>query len=71
MMTWGEVESTPYRLEGAQTPLINPGGGADGAPSFSMQAVPKRDRLALELAEKNSKFHRDKKGIAKNSLLKV
>jgi len=64
MMTWGEVESTPYRLEGAQTPLINPGGKTDGAPSFSMQAVPKRDRLALELAEKNSKFHRDKKGKA-------
>jgi len=64
MMTWGEVESTPYRLEGAETPLINPGPSKEGAPSFTMQAVPKRDRLALELAEKNSKFHRDKKGKA-------
>lgn len=64
MMTWGEVESTPYRLEGCETPLINNAAAKDGAPSFTMQAVPKRDRLALELAEKNSKFHRDKKGKA-------
>ena len=38
MMTWGEVESTPYRLEGAETPLINPGPSKEGAPSFTMQA---------------------------------
>jgi protein DGCR14 len=31
---------------------------------FPLQDVPKRDRLALELAEKNSKFYRDKKGKA-------
>ena len=61
MMTWGEVESTPYRLEGCDTPLL---ASADGVPGYKMQAVPKRDRLALELAEKNSKFHRDKKGKA-------
>jgi len=61
-MTWGEVESTPYRLEGAEDDAlpINTGGG----PSFKIQDVPKRDRLALELAEKNSKFYRDKKNKA-------
>ena len=32
--------------------------------SFSIQNVPKRDRIALELANKNSKFYRDKKGKA-------
>ena len=32
--------------------------------SFSIQNVPKRDRIAHELAEKNSKFYRDKKGKA-------
>ena len=31
---------------------------------LKLQDVPKRDRLALELAEKNSKFYRDKKGKA-------
>ena len=61
-MTWGEVESTPYRLEGADDDglPINTGGG----PQFKIQDIPKRDRLALELAEKNSKFYRDKKNKA-------
>lgn len=61
-MTWGEVESTPYRLEGSEDdalPLNTTGG-----PSFKIQDVPKRDRLAMELAEKNSKFYRDKKNKA-------
>ena len=58
LMTWGEIESTPYRLEGCETPLLNYTG--DG-PAFSIQAVPKRDRIAHELAEKNSRFYRDKK----------
>jgi len=62
LMTWGEVEGTPYRLEGAETPVpVN----ASGGPSFSIQAMPKRDRIAHELAEKNSRFYRDKKGKAK------
>jgi protein DGCR14 len=58
LMTWGEVESTPYRLEGCDTPLLNYTGEG---PAFKIQAVPKRDRIAHELAEKNSKFYRDKK----------
>ena len=64
LMTWGEVESTPYRLEGCQTPLLTSGKVAEGVPAFTMQQVPKRDRIALQLAEKNSKFYRDKKGQA-------
>lgn len=59
LMTWGEIESTPYRLEGCETPLL-PSFRGEG-PSFNIQDVPKRDRLAHELAEKNSKYHRDKK----------
>jgi len=64
LMTWGEVESTPYRLEGCETPLLASGKVVDGGPSFTMQQVPKRDRIGLQLAEKNSKFYRDKKGQA-------
>ena len=60
-MTWGEIESTPYRLEGCETPLLNYSGEG---PTFKIQAVPKRDRIAHELAEKNSKFYRDKKNKA-------
>ena len=35
MMTWGEVESTPYRLEGCETPLPMNTSGA--GTSFSIQ----------------------------------
>ena len=54
-MTWGEIEGTPLSLEGAATPLRTPG------PQFHMPAVPRRDRLALQLAEKASRASRTKK----------
>ena len=55
LMTWGEVESTPYRLEGAETPLLIGGGGGGG---YTMRAPSQRDRLAKELADKNSQYYR-------------
>eukprot|EP00918_Siedleckia_nematoides_P084334 GHVU01185193.1.p1 GENE.GHVU01185193.1~~GHVU01185193.1.p1 ORF type:complete len:127 (-),score=4.81 GHVU01185193.1:366-746(-) len=57
MMTWGEIEGTPFRLDGSDTPVsvMTPG------PAFRIPNVPKRDRLAMELAEKASKSHRAKK----------
>ena len=62
-MTWGQVESTPYRLEGADEDSL-PVNVSAGGPQFKIQDVPKRDRLAFELAEKNSRFYRDKKNKA-------
>lgn len=56
LMTWGEVESTPYRLEGCDTPL-HPISG----PGFTIREVPKRDRIAKELADKNSRYYRERK----------
>ena len=61
-MTWGEVESTPYRLEGADEDSLPV--NISGGPQFKIQDIPKRDRLAFELAEKNSRFYRDKKNKA-------
>jgi len=58
MMTWGEIEGTPFRLDGSDTPLRN---SAGQGPQFRIPEVPKRDKLALELAEKASKSHRMKK----------
>ncbi|KAH9525453.1 Splicing factor ESS-2 [Bulinus truncatus] len=56
LMTWGDIESTPARLDSTETmPDLTPG------PVFRIPAVPKRDRLALELSEKASKAHRAKK----------
>lgn len=62
LMTWGEVETTPYRLEGgAETPLFPMAGAGKG---FSIKDVPERDRICKELADKNSRFYRDKKARA-------
>uniref|UniRef100_A0A0B7AHB3 Uncharacterized protein n=1 Tax=Arion vulgaris TaxID=1028688 RepID=A0A0B7AHB3_9EUPU len=57
LMTWGEIESTPARLDSNNDSLMSSTPG----PVFRIPAVPKRDRLALELSEKASKAHRAKK----------
>ena len=61
LMTWGQLEGTPYRLEGCETPLLQGGGGG---PGFTIQGVSQRDRLAKELADNNSKYYRDRKSKA-------
>ncbi|XP_070573022.1 splicing factor ESS-2 homolog [Ptychodera flava] len=53
MMTWGEIESTPFRLDGSQTPA--PG------PSFRIPDVPRREKIGMRLAEKVSQTQRSKK----------
>nr|CAG4640942.1 EOG090X07SU [Eulimnadia texana] len=57
LMTWGEIEGTPFRLDGSDTPLPSAGSG----PSFRIQEISSRDKIGLKLAEKVSKQHRDKK----------
>merc|ERR1719499_2284045 len=60
LMTWGQLEGTPYRLEGCETPLLQSGGG----PGFTMKELSQRDRLAKELADNNSKYYRNRKSKA-------
>ena len=55
-MTWGEIEGTPFRLDGSDTPVP-----ATPIKPFRMMGTSKRERLALELAEKVSQRYRDKK----------
>ena len=55
-MTWGSIEGTPFRLDGADTPIA----GTPG-PTFKMPEPKKRDQLGLALAEKVSKKHREKR----------
>ncbi|XP_052074632.1 splicing factor ESS-2 homolog isoform X2 [Mytilus californianus] len=62
LMTWGEIESTPFRLDPADAITATPG------PTFKIPDVPRRDEIALELAEKASKAHRDKKEKAIKSV---
>jgi protein DGCR14 len=60
MMVWGEIESTPIRLDPSMTPLPS----LAGAPEFRMPDIPERERLALELDEKASAERRRKKSEA-------
>ena len=61
LMTWGEIDGTPFRLDGGSTPApLNRTPG----PVFKMPAVPRRDEIAMELAEKASRAHRAKKDKA-------
>lgn len=47
LMTWGELEGTPFRLDGSDTPL-RPSAG----PSFHIAETSRRETIALSLAEK-------------------
>ncbi|XP_012136622.2 splicing factor ESS-2 homolog [Megachile rotundata] len=60
LMTWGQIEGTPFRLDGGDTPLLRTSQG----PSFRMAEPPKREQLALQLAEKAGERHRDRKSKA-------
>lgn len=59
MMTWGEIEGTPFRLDGSDTP-IRPSTG----PSFRIMETSRRENIALELAEKASERLRGQKAKA-------
>ncbi|KAF7994747.1 hypothetical protein HCN44_004219 [Aphidius gifuensis] len=60
IMTWGQIEGTPFRLDGGDTPIIRSHQG----PSFRMAEPPKREKIALRLAEKANERHRDRKNKA-------
>lgn len=55
-MTWGEIEGTPFLLDGSDTPLPRSRG-----PSFKMNEPTKREQIAFALAEKASEKDRNKK----------
>lgn len=60
MMIWGEVDSTPLRLDQSQTPYsYTP--RMTGGPEFKIPDVPERERIALNLEEKVSNERRKKK----------
>ncbi|KYN03536.1 Protein DGCR14 like protein [Cyphomyrmex costatus] len=60
LMTWGQIEGTPFRLDGGDTPLLRTNQG----PSFRIAEPPKREQLALQLAEKAGERYRDRKNKA-------
>ncbi len=56
LMTWGSIEGTPFHLDTDITPM--PG------PSFKLPKVPRREEIALKLAEKANKANRERKKAA-------
>lgn len=59
LMTWGELEGTPFRLDGGDTPLRTSSG-----PSFRIHETSRRETIALQLAEKAGERMRDQKAKA-------
>ena len=57
MMTWGEIEGTPFALDASDTPVLSRTPG----PQFKIPDVPDRDKLHLELVDNVTKRHRAKR----------
>ncbi|XP_018605025.1 splicing factor ESS-2 homolog [Scleropages formosus] len=57
LMTWGEIESTPFRLEGSDTPYTERNLG----PSFKIPEPGRRERLGLKMANEAAAKKRAKK----------
>ncbi|XP_013108454.1 splicing factor ESS-2 homolog [Stomoxys calcitrans] len=62
LMTWGEIEGTPFRLDGSDTP-VRPNVG----PSFKINENSRRETIALALAEKVGEKMRAQKQRAKET----
>lgn len=60
LMTWGELEGTPFRLDGSDTPLPLLAG-----PSFRIAETSRRETIGLQLAEKAGERMRNQKAKAK------
>ncbi|KAH8344808.1 hypothetical protein KR067_008232 [Drosophila pandora] len=59
IMTWGEIDGTPFRLDGGDTPMRPTQG-----PSFRINETSRRENIALALAEKVSEKMRNQKQMA-------
>ncbi|XP_011948825.1 PREDICTED: protein DGCR14 isoform X2 [Cercocebus atys] len=57
MMTWGEVENTPLRVEGSETPYVDRTPG----PAFKILEPGRRERLGLKMANEAAAKNRAKK----------
>lgn len=55
-MTWGTIEGTPFRLDVGNISMDSTPG-----PTFKIPEPKKREVLALKLAEKASKRHREER----------
>uniref|UniRef100_A0A8D0L3L2 Ess-2 splicing factor homolog n=1 Tax=Sphenodon punctatus TaxID=8508 RepID=A0A8D0L3L2_SPHPU len=57
LMTWGEIESTPLRLDGSESPYVDRTPG----PAFKILEPGRRERLGLKMANEAAAKNRAKK----------
>uniref|UniRef100_A0A452I137 Uncharacterized protein n=1 Tax=Gopherus agassizii TaxID=38772 RepID=A0A452I137_9SAUR len=57
LMTWGEIESTPLRVDGSETPYVDRTPG----PAFKILEPGRRERLGLKMANEAAAKNRAKK----------
>nr|XP_025046327.1 splicing factor ESS-2 homolog [Pelodiscus sinensis] len=57
LMTWGEIESTPLRIDGSETPYVDRTPG----PAFKILEPGRRERLGLKMANEAAAKNRAKK----------
>lgn len=57
LMTWGEIDGTPFRLDAPETVAVVP----PGTPHFKMPDLPERDKIGMSLADNVSRMYRDRK----------
>ncbi|KAI9534640.1 Splicing factor ESS-2 [Dissostichus eleginoides] len=57
LMTWGEIESTPFRLDGSDSPYVERNHG----PSFKIPEPGRRERLGIKMANEAAAKNRAKK----------
>lgn len=60
LMTWGQIDGTPFRLDGGDTPLRP----ALAGPAFRIAEPSRRDEIGLKLAEKAGERMRGQKAKA-------
>uniref|UniRef100_A0A915I9E8 Uncharacterized protein n=1 Tax=Romanomermis culicivorax TaxID=13658 RepID=A0A915I9E8_ROMCU len=66
LMTWGEIEGTPFRLDAADTIVPHTPG-----PTFKIPDIPIRDELALKMAGEATRKAKEKRNSAVNDLKKL
>ncbi|KFD54161.1 hypothetical protein D918_01523 [Trichuris suis] len=62
LMTWGEIEGTPFRLDAGDTQVRRTPG-----PNFKIPEVPLRDQLAMSMTDEISKKYRRQKKAARET----
>lgn len=66
LMTWGEIEGTPFRLDAPEISAT-----ASDAPAFKIPDVPLRERVAQDIADEIARRYHGKRNHAMNQIQKI